>query len=109
MASVGELQLTIATKPCLGSMKHQFCWTPGTRFQLGGPLSYDFIAQKVFVRGSPELGFSSVRHNARAEGRYNRVMYYHFKLLNHFTGREHINMPYFLHKTLTKMARQVKA
>jgi hypothetical protein len=43
------------------------------------------------------------------EGRYNRVMYYHFKLLNHFTGREHINMPYFFHKTLTKMARQVKA
>jgi hypothetical protein len=43
------------------------------------------------------------------EGRYNRVMYYHFKLLNHFTGRGLINLPYFFHKTLTKMARQVKA
>jgi hypothetical protein len=28
------------------------------------------------------------------EGHYNRVMYYHFKLLNHFTGREHLNLPY---------------
>jgi hypothetical protein len=35
-------------------------------------------------------------------------MFYHFKLLNHFTGREPINLPYFFHKTLTKMARQVK-
>jgi hypothetical protein len=43
------------------------------------------------------------------EGRYNRVMFYHFKLLNHFTGREPINLPYFFHKTLTKMARQVKS
>jgi hypothetical protein len=42
------------------------------------------------------------------EGRYNRVLYYHFKLLNHFTGREPLNIPYFFHKTLTKMAKQVK-
>ena len=43
------------------------------------------------------------------EGRYNRVMFYHFKLLNHFTGRDLINLPFYFHKTLTKMARQVKA
>jgi hypothetical protein len=43
------------------------------------------------------------------EGRYNRVMFYHFKLLNHFTGRSPINFPFYLHKALTKMARQVKA
>jgi hypothetical protein len=42
------------------------------------------------------------------EGRYNRVMFYHFKLLNHFTGRSPINLPFYLHKALTKMARQVK-
>jgi hypothetical protein len=42
------------------------------------------------------------------EGRYNRVLYYHLKLLNHFTGREPLNIPYFFHKTLTKMAKQVK-
>jgi hypothetical protein len=43
------------------------------------------------------------------EGCYNRVMFYHFKLLNHFTGRELINLPYLFHKTLMNMARQVKA
>ena len=35
-------------------------------------------------------------------------MFYHFKLLNHFTGRSSINLPHYLHKALTKMARQVK-
>jgi hypothetical protein len=43
------------------------------------------------------------------EGRYNRVLYYHFKLLNHFTCREPLNIPYFFHKTLIKMEKQVKA
>jgi hypothetical protein len=43
------------------------------------------------------------------EGRYNRVLYYHFKLLNHFTGREPLNMPYFFYKTLVKMEKQVQA
>jgi hypothetical protein len=43
------------------------------------------------------------------EGRYNRVMLYHFKLLNHFTGRSPINLPFYLHKALTKMSKQVKA
>jgi len=43
------------------------------------------------------------------EGRYHRVMFYHFKLLNHFTGREAINLPHYLHKTLEKMSKQVQA
>jgi hypothetical protein len=38
------------------------------------------------------------------EGRYNRVMIYHFKLMNHFTGRSPLNLPYYLHRSLTKMA-----
>ena len=43
------------------------------------------------------------------EGRYNRVMIYHFKLMNHFTGRSPLNIPFYLQKSLTKMAHQVKA
>ena len=39
------------------------------------------------------------------EGRYNRVMIYHFKLMHHFTGRSPLNLPLYLHKSLTKMAR----
>jgi hypothetical protein len=43
------------------------------------------------------------------EGRYNRAMIYHFKLMNHFTGRSPLNLPYYLHRSLTKIAHQVKA
>jgi hypothetical protein len=60
----GELQHMITHKPCLGSMNQQFHWTPGTEFQLGGPLFYDFLPLKSFVRGSLELGFFLMRHNA---------------------------------------------
>ena len=38
------------------------------------------------------------------EGRYNRVMIYHFKLMNHFTGRNPLNLPFYLYKILIKMA-----
>ena len=38
------------------------------------------------------------------EGRYNRVMIYHFKLRNHFTGRNPLNLPFYLYKILIKMA-----
>jgi hypothetical protein len=43
------------------------------------------------------------------EGRYNRVMIYHLKLMTHFTGRIPLNLPYYLQKILIKMAHQVKA
>ena len=43
------------------------------------------------------------------EGRYNRVMIYHFKLMNHFTRRSPLNLPFYLHKILTKMAHRVRA
>jgi len=43
------------------------------------------------------------------EGRYHRVMFYHFKLLNHFTGRQPINLPHDLHQTRKKMSKQVQA
>jgi hypothetical protein len=42
------------------------------------------------------------------EGRYNMVMIYHFKIMNHFTGRSPLNLPYYLHRSLTKMDHQVK-
>ena len=43
------------------------------------------------------------------EGRYNRVMIYHFKLINHFIGTNPLNLPFYLYKILTKMAQQVRA
>ena len=43
------------------------------------------------------------------DGRYSIVMFYHFKLMNHFTGRCPLNLPFYLHKSLTKMTHQVQA
>ena len=43
------------------------------------------------------------------EGRYNMAMIYHFKLMNHFTGKIPLNLPFYLHKILAKMSHQVKA
>ena len=43
------------------------------------------------------------------EGRYNRAMIYQFKLMNHFTGKIPLNLPFYLHKSLGKMAHKVKA
>ena len=43
------------------------------------------------------------------EGRYNRAMIYHFKLMNHFTSKSPLNFPFYLHRSLGKMAHQVKS
>ena len=43
------------------------------------------------------------------EGRYNRAMIYHFKLMNQFTGKIPLNLPFYLHRSLGKMAHQVEA
>ena len=42
------------------------------------------------------------------EDMYNRVMIYHFKLMNHFIGRNPLKFPFYLYNSLTKMAHQVK-
>jgi len=43
------------------------------------------------------------------EGRYQRVMLYHFRLMDHFTGKTLLNLPYYLHSSLTKMSHKVQA
>jgi hypothetical protein len=37
------------------------------------------------------------------EGRYNKVLQYHFKLLLHFTGKKEIDLAYFLFMSLQRM------
>ena len=36
------------------------------------------------------------------EGRYNRAMIYHFKLMNHFTGKRLLNLLFYLHRAWQK-------
>jgi len=43
------------------------------------------------------------------EGRYGRVMMYYFRLINHFTGRNPLNFPHYLHRRLTKMGQKFQA
>ena len=38
------------------------------------------------------------------EGRYNRAMIYHFKLMNQFTEKIPLNFPFYLYRSLEKMA-----
>ena len=43
------------------------------------------------------------------EGRFNLAFFYHFKLLMHFTGKEAINIPFFLFRSIGKMSDKVQA
>jgi hypothetical protein len=42
------------------------------------------------------------------EGRYDRVMLYHFKLMDHFTNKVPLNFPYYFHRSLIKMSHKVQ-
>jgi hypothetical protein len=42
------------------------------------------------------------------EGRYDMAMLYHFKLMDHFTGNVSLNLPYYFHRSLTKMSHKVQ-
>ena len=42
------------------------------------------------------------------EGRYDRAMLYHFKLMDHFTRKNPLNLPHYLHRSLTKMSHKVQ-
>jgi hypothetical protein len=37
------------------------------------------------------------------------LMIYHFRLLDHFTGKTPINLPYFLYHNLTKVCKRIRA
>jgi hypothetical protein len=47
--------------------------------------------------------FKGIQLYITAEGRYDKLMLYHFKLLDHFIGKTLLNLPFFLHKSLTKV------
>jgi hypothetical protein len=44
-----------------------------------------------------------------SEGRYDMLMLYHFKLLDHFTRKTLLNLPFFFHKSLTKVCKKIRA
>jgi len=42
------------------------------------------------------------------EGRYDTVRQYHFRLLLHFTGREMLDIPFYLYRSLGKMSDKIQ-
>ena len=43
------------------------------------------------------------------EGMHDRAMLCHFKLMDHFTGKVPLNIPYYFHKRLEKMSHKFQA
>jgi hypothetical protein len=53
--------------------------------------------------------FKGIQLYITSEGRYDKLMMYHFKLMDHFTGKNPINLPYFLHHSLSKVCKRIRA
>jgi hypothetical protein len=53
--------------------------------------------------------FKGIQLYITSEGRYDKLMLYHFKLLDHFTGKTLLNLPFFFHKSLTKVCKKIRA
>jgi len=43
------------------------------------------------------------------EGRFNMVYQYHIRLIMHFTGKEFLNLPFYLFRSIGKMSDRVQA
>jgi hypothetical protein len=52
--------------------------------------------------------FKGIQLYLTSEGRYDKFMLYHFRLLDHFTGKILMNLPFFLHKSLTKVCKKIR-
>jgi hypothetical protein len=53
--------------------------------------------------------FKGIQLYITSEGRYDKMMLYHFKLLDHFAGKTLLNLPLFFHKSLTKVCKKIRA
>jgi hypothetical protein len=59
-------------------------------------------------KGRLEGTLAAVQRYITGEGRFNIVHCYHLHFLMHLSGDKEINLPYYLLKILTKMARRVQ-
>jgi hypothetical protein len=53
--------------------------------------------------------FKGIQLYITFEGRYDKLMMYHFKLMDHFSGKTPINLPYFLYHSLIKVCNRIRA
>jgi hypothetical protein len=52
--------------------------------------------------------FKGIQLYITSKGKYDKLMLYHFNLLDHFTGKTLLNLPFFLHKSLTKVCKKIR-
>jgi hypothetical protein len=52
--------------------------------------------------------FKGIQLYITSEGRYDKIMLYHFKILDHFAGKTLLNLPFFFHKSLTKVCKKIR-
>ena len=53
--------------------------------------------------------FRVIQRYFTCEGRFNMVYQYHIRLLLHFTGKESMNLPFYLFRSIGKMSDRVQA
>jgi hypothetical protein len=74
---------------------------------LNGKIGADVPSQ--YLREPFQKLLKVIRRYFTCEGRFDRVYPYHIRLLMHFTGKKPLNLPFFLHRSLEKMADNVQA
>jgi archaellum component FlaC len=52
--------------------------------------------------------FKGIQLYVTSEGRYDKLMMYHFKLMDHFSGKIPISLPYFLYHSLVKVCNRIR-
>ena len=85
-------------EPCKEFMKPEF-----VEMDLNNPIPRSCIKDNY-----AKLLFNIQRYFT-CESRYHKVYTYHFKLLLHFTGMISLDLLFFLHRSLSKMADKVQA
>jgi hypothetical protein len=112
---VSEESIVVATKiPILGER-----WFKG--MPLDSAFYIDFLKPKYknqkigatipreYVLDPYEKLLRVIQRYFTCEGRFDRVYQYHVRLLMHFTGKNPLNLPFYLYRSLGKMADRVQA
>jgi len=77
-----------------------------TKFQ---SITWKKIIHVSYLEDEWQVLFKGIQLYITSGGRYDKLMLYHFKLLDHFTGKVILNLPFFLHKSLTKICKNIIA
>lgn len=66
-------------------------------------------AQRGYMMKDNDELLKVIQRYFTCEGRFNMVYLYHIRLLLHFTSKRALNLPYFLYKSIGKMAGKIQA